>query len=87
MNISALIKGNKFYFHEIIGFAMIYSVYGAIGKITGMNDTASQALFEVQKGGKQFLIPVSNEIIGEVNREIKTIFVTTPDGLVNLYLE
>ncbi|QCX01350.1 16S rRNA processing protein RimM [Aggregatimonas sangjinii] len=80
------LKGNKFYFHEIIGFAMNDAIHGDIGTITGVNDTTSQALFEVQKGEKQLLIPITDEIITEVNREKKTIFVSTPDGLVDLYL-
>ncbi len=80
------LEGNKFYFHEIIGFTVIDDVYGDIGSITGVNDTTSQALFEVEKDGKQLLIPVTDEIITKVDRATKTIFVTTPEGLVDLYL-
>jgi len=80
------LKGTKFYFHEIIGYAMKDAVHGDIGTITGVNDTTSQALFEVQKGDKQLLIPITDEIITEVDRKNKTISVTTPEGLVDLYL-
>ncbi|MDF4201888.1 ribosome maturation factor RimM [Maribacter sp. SA7] len=78
--------GNKFYYHEIIGFSMIDSVHGDIGIIQSVNDTTAQALFEVEKDGVQLLIPVSDDIITKVDRENKSIFVTTPDGLVELYL-
>ena len=81
------LKGNKFYFHEIIGFAMQDEVHGDIGTITAVNDTTSQALFEVQKGDKQLLIPITDEIITEVDRKNKTISVSTPEGLVALYME
>ncbi len=81
------LEGDKFYFHEVIGFAMQDSVHGDIGHITGINDTTSQALFELEKDGKQLLIPVTDEIITKVDREHKVIHVTTPDGLVALYLE
>jgi len=80
------LSGNKFYFHEIIGFQMQDDVHGNIGTISGVNDTTSQALFEVEKGDKQLLIPVTDEIIIKVDRNQKTIFVTTPEGLVDLYL-
>ena len=80
------LKGNKFYFHEIIGFSMKDDNHGNIGTITGVNDTTSQALFEVQKGDKELLIPITDEIITKVDRQNKTIFVTTPEGLVDLYL-
>ncbi|SNQ42682.1 ribosome maturation factor RimM [Cellulophaga lytica] len=80
------LTGNKFYFHEVIGFTLQDDVHGDIGEITSVNDTTSQALFEVEKGDKQLLIPINDEIINKVDRENKTIFVTTPEGLVDLYL-
>ena len=80
------LKGNKFYFHEIIGFTVNDYVHGDIGLITGVNDTTSQALFEIEKNGTQLLIPITDEILTKVDRAAKTIFVTTPDGLVDLYL-
>ncbi|MCK0155693.1 ribosome maturation factor RimM [Cellulophaga sp. F20128] len=80
------LSGNKFYYHEVIGFTLQDKVHGDIGNITNVNDTTSQALFEVQKGDKQLLIPINDEIITKVDRDNKTIFVTTPEGLVDLYL-
>ncbi|WP_297692791.1 ribosome maturation factor RimM [uncultured Eudoraea sp.] len=80
------LSGNKFYYHEIIGFDMIDSQHGNIGIITGVNDSVSQALFEVQKDDKELLIPVADNIIDKVDRDNKTLYVTTPEGLVDLYL-
>lgn len=81
------LSGNKFYFHEIIGFTLLDSVHGDIGVVESVNDSTSQALFEAVKDGKQLLIPINDEIITKVDRENKTIHVSTPDGLVDLYLE
>lgn len=80
------LTGTKFYFHEVIGFSMQDSILGDIGNITGVNDTTSQALFEVEKGGKELLIPISDDIVTKVDRTNKVIHVTTPEGLVDLYL-
>lgn len=80
------LKGNKFYFHEVIGFTLMDEVHGDIGKIVSVNDSASQELFEAVKDGKELLIPISDEIIVKVDRPNKTIHVRTPDGLVDLYL-
>ncbi|WP_411029803.1 ribosome maturation factor RimM [Spongiimicrobium sp. 3-5] len=80
------LEGNKFYFHEIIGFNLQDSVHGDIGIVKSVNDTTNQALFEVEKGDKQLLIPINDDIITKVDRENKTIYVTTPEGLVDLYL-
>ena len=81
------LSGNQFYFHEVIGFTLVDSVYGNIGTIVSINDSASQALFVAEKEGKQLLIPVNDEIISRIDRAQKTIFVTAPDGLVSLYLD
>lgn len=81
------LTGNKFYFHEVIGFSLHDSTHGDIGIIESVNDTTSQALFEAIKDGKQLLIPINDEIITKVDRENKTIYVTTPDGLVDLYMD
>lgn len=80
------LTGNKFYFHEVIGFAVNDDLHGDIGIIQSINDTTSQALFEILKGDKQLLIPINDDIITKVDRENKIIHVTTPEGLVDLYL-
>lgn len=80
------LSGNKFYFHEVIDFTLQDSDHGDIGKITGVNDTTSQALFVAEKDGKELLIPINDDIVNKVDRENKTIYVTTPQGLVDLYL-
>ncbi|WP_437397220.1 ribosome maturation factor RimM [Flagellimonas lutimaris] len=80
------LTGNKFYFHEVIGFTILDEVHGDIGVVESVNDNASQDLFEVKKGDKELLIPVSDDIITKIDRENKTIHVKTPEGLVDLYL-
>ncbi|WP_188369857.1 ribosome maturation factor RimM [Muriicola marianensis] len=81
------LSGKKFYYHEVIGFSLVDSEYGDIGTIVSINDSAAQALFVADKDGKQLLIPINDEIITEIDRTEKTIFVKTPEGLVSLYLE
>jgi 16S rRNA processing protein RimM len=80
------LEGDKFYYHEIIGFTMQDSVHGDIGIVTGVNDTTSQALFEVEKNGKELLVPLTDDILTKVDRKNRTLFVSTPEGLVDLYL-
>lgn len=81
------LKGDKFYFHEVINFNVVDAVHGNIGIIQSINDTTSQALFEILKGDKQLLIPINDDIITKVDRKNKTIHVSTPEGLVDLYLQ
>lgn len=80
------LEGNKFYFHEVIGFTIIDQNFGEVGTVTGVNDTSNQALFEVDRQGKEILIPINDAFLVEVNRNQKTITVNTPQGLIDLYL-
>lgn len=80
------LEGNQFYFHEVIGFEMIDTAYGSVGTITGVNDSTTQALFEVDHDGAQVLVPINDEFIEKVDRKNKSVTVTTPEGLIDLYL-
>lgn len=80
------LEGNKFYFHEVIGFIIKDVNFGYVGIVKGINDTTSQALFEIDRDGVEILIPINDEFIKEVDRKNKTIVVETPEGLIDLYL-
>ncbi|MCK0179659.1 ribosome maturation factor RimM [Flavobacteriaceae bacterium S0862] len=79
------LEGNKFYFHEVIGFKITDKNFGEVGTVRAINDSTAQALFEVDRYGIEILIPMNDEFIVEVNRETKTILVETPEGLIDLY--
>ena len=81
------LEGDKFYFHEVIGFNITDSNYGDVGILKGINDSTAQALFEIDKDGIEILIPMNDEFIVKVDRKNKTIEVKTPEGLIDLYLE
>ena len=76
----------QFYFHEIIGFTVEDENYGTVGILTGVNDTTTQALFEIEKNGKQILIPMNEQFLQKVDKKNKVIHVKTPEGLIDLYL-
>lgn len=80
------LTGNKFYYHEIIGYIIDDVNYGYVGVITSVNDNTAQALFEVENNNRKILIPIIDEFIKKVDRKNKKIIVETPDGLINLYL-
>ncbi len=80
------LDGNKFYFHEVIGFAVEDVNFGYVGIIKGINDTTSQALFEIDRDGIEILIPLNDDFIKKLDRENKTIVVETPEGLIDLYI-
>ena len=81
------LEGNKFYFHEVVGFTMIDENFGEVGIIENVDTSGAQELFVVDKDGSEVLIPVNDEFIKKVGRDQKQIIVNTPEGLIELYLE
>lgn len=81
------LTGDKFYFHEVIGFDVEDEIHGRIGKIKQVLEYPHQAVMEVVSDeGKEILIPIHDNFILEVNREIKLIKTNTPEGLIDVYI-
>ena len=80
------LTGNKFYYHEVIGFTVEDIHYGKVGKVVGINDSTAQPLFEIKNGDKDILIPMIDDFIKKVDRKDKTILIETPEGLIEMYL-
>lgn len=80
------LEGDKFYFHEVIGFSIKDKNFGEVGIIKNINDSTAQALFEIDSDGTEILIPMNDKFIVKVDRKNKTIHVNTPEGLIDLYL-
>ena len=81
------LEGNKFYFHEVIGFKITDKNFGEVGILTSINDSTAQSLFVIDREGTQILIPMNDDFIKKVDRKTKTILVETPEGLIDLYLQ
>lgn len=80
------LTGNRFYFHEVIGFQVIDEQLGEIGTCKGFMELTNNPLMQVDHDGTEILIPASSEFVTNVDRENKTLHITTPEGLVELYL-
>ena len=80
------LEGNKFYFHEVIGFEIEDKRLGVFGKIVSINDTTAQPLFEVVNGEVEMLIPMVDHFLVKIDRENKKVVMDLPEGLVEMYL-
>lgn len=81
------LTGNQFYFHEVKGFRVIDDEHGDIGVIESVIEYPAQPLFQIFNGDKEILIPVIDEVIERVDREAKTIYISAPNGLIDLYMD
>ncbi len=69
---------------HFVGYQIVDTVKGVIGKITEVDQTTENALFVIETTDDEFLIPVSEEYIVKINHKKKIIHVTLPDGLLEL---
>lgn len=80
------LTGNKFYYHEIVGFEAEDLSFGLVGIVKGVNDTTNQAILEIERNGSEILIPLIDDFIKSVDRELKKIILEVPEGLIDIYL-
>ena len=66
---------------------MIDKQKGNIGTIASVIDYPAQPLFQIINNKKEILFPIIDKLIDCVDRENSTIFVTAPDGLIDIYLD
>lgn len=81
-----VLEGNKFYYHEIKGFTVIDSVHGNIGICEDILDSSPQAVMQIAHPQGEILVPIVDKFIKKVNRELRTIEIEVPHGLVEFYI-
>jgi len=79
------LAGEKFYYHEVIGFEVKDQRLGVVGKIVSINDSTAQPLFEVLNGEVEMLIPMIDQFLVKIDRENKKVVMNLPEGLVEMY--
>lgn len=66
----------------IVGFSLIDATTGqAVGRIASIDDTTLNILFELEDGK---LIPASEELITDVDKNNRTITIDLPQGILDL---
>lgn len=80
------LEGNKFYFHEVIGWEIEDKRLGVFGKIVSINDTSAQPLFEVLNGNVEILVPMIDQFLVKIDRDNQKVVMDLPEGLVEMYL-
>ena len=81
------LEGNQFYYHEIEGFEVIDRSFGPIGILSEVINQTVQPLFAIKSGEKEVLIPIDDSIIDKLDRENKSLYLTCPEGLIEIYLD
>ncbi len=81
------LSGLNFYDHEVVGFKVLDEKHGDIGVLGQVIDFKVNPLLQIIKGEKEILIPLREGVVTKVDREAKELHITSPEGLVALYLD
>lgn len=74
----------EFYGDEIVGFDVIDTRTGPLGKVTETLQAGPNRLLSVAYHQKEILIPLNGPFIGGVNKSKRRITVTLPDGFLEI---
>lgn len=77
---------NHFYAQEVVGYMVSDLVAGELGPVKEVMDLPMQQIFLIMKGSKEILIPAVEGILLKIDRNLKTILLKAPDGLLDIYL-
>jgi len=69
---------------DIIDFILIDETYGELGKVNDVEELPQQLIIHTLFKGKELLIPAVDEFIIEINEKKKTIYLSLPDGILEL---
>lgn len=67
-----------------VGFEIIDAEKGSVGHVSAVDDSTANALFVVENEKGEVLIPIADEFISKIDHEGKTLFVSLPEGLLDL---
>lgn len=72
---------------SLIGMNVIDNRKGDLGKIIRIDDFSGNVVITVAHSRAEILIPLSENIIKKIDDKNKKLYLTCPDGLIDIYLE
>ncbi len=87
LNLLPELGDKNFYDHEIIGYAVEDASFGPCGKVEQVIDYKINPLLQIQFNQKEVLIPLIDGLVSKVDRKNKTLHITAPAGLIEMYVD
>lgn len=70
-----------------IGYTVIDSKYGNIGTIVDIDDKTENVVITVaHPSGSEIILPFNDDLLNEIDDDLKTVDLNAPDGLIEMYL-
>lgn len=80
------LTGNRFYYHEVIGFQVIDKEKGPIGFCKDFIEVSRNPIMQIDHDGVEILVPAVDDIFEMVDREKRELHIVVPEGLIDIYL-
>lgn len=80
------LESHQFYYHEIIDFIVSDSKLGEIGTVIEHIDIPGNPQLLVLHKEKEVFVPISDTFYNGIDKDKKIIFVSLPDGLIEVNL-
>ena len=80
----ALTSENSYSWDYFVGFTLIDKHQGIVGQIIEIDESTLNTLFVIKTGTNEILVPAAGEMIISIDEEKKEVFVTLPEGLLEL---
>jgi 16S rRNA processing protein RimM len=82
----APLDDKRFYNHEIVGYEVIDERFGVVGIAVEVLERMMQPVLKIRSGKNEVMIPITNDAVKKVDRAERKLYVTSPEGLIELYL-
>lgn len=80
------LEDDQFYFHDVIGYTVVDTNMGPLGTVEAFYELPEQDLLAMRYQGQEVLIPVVDELVQHADEESRELYVTLPEGLLDVYL-
>jgi 16S rRNA processing protein RimM len=80
------LAADQFYFHDVIGYTVLDAKLGTLGVVETFYELPQQDVLAMRYQGQEVLIPVVDELVSHADQATKTLHVTLPEGLLDVYL-
>jgi 16S rRNA processing protein RimM len=80
------LNDNQYYYHEIVDYQVVDLILGPLGSVKEVYSTGAQDVIIMIYQGVEVLIPLTDEIVPQVDKNNKVITTQLPDGLLDVYL-
>ena len=76
------LEPGEYYWHQFVGLLAVTDTGIELGKITGLYATRAHDVIVVSGGGREYMIPVKDEIIKQVDTKGGKVIISPPAGLL-----